>query len=240
MSGPWWGGGTRSWRLRLSSIGALCLVGAVLAACGTSGSPGIPSSISAVAGRAQQVADDTVYLPVEVNGRWVLSGPPGTWLQPSISATSTPWRWDYPCAVLDPSLVDGIKGFMKDEIARTFSGHDAALLQAKLINGLGPSISAGCHSPDPNVAEGPPGPILDRLVIQNVVMSGSLATVIGQVHVTDWQGGVSHTPVPNGGRRVTWRKVPGVLDATYSLRIGSDDNWRVTSFTSSFAPGHMP
>ena len=235
------GVGLRAARSRwnsFSSIGALCLVGLVLSSCGST--TGAVGPVSRVAERAQQVADDTVYLPVQVNGQWVLAGPPGTWLQGSISTTSSPWRWDYPCAVLDPSLVSGIRAFMTDAITQTFSGKEAALLQGRLDQKLGPSISSGCHSPNPNVAEGPPGPILDRLVIQNVSVVGSRATVTGQVHVTDWQGGVTHIAVPGGGRQVGWATVPGLLNSSFTLEMGSDGHWRVTAFSSTFAPGHEP
>jgi hypothetical protein len=130
--------------------------------------------------------------------------------------------------------------FMEGEIARTFSGAKAATLTTRLQQGLRQSTNTSCHSPNPKVAEGPPGPILDRLVIEHVSVSGRTATVRGEVHVTDWQGGVSHVPTADGGRRVNWATVPGLLDATYQLRRAQDGQWLVTSFSAAFAPGHNP
>lgn len=223
-------------------IGGLAVLMAVAAsACSSATSSATPiDEVSSVAARALQVADDAVYLPVQVDGRWSLAGPPGTWLQPSISTTSTPWRWNYPCAVIDPALVPGMTSFMEGEIARTFNGAKAANLTTRLRQRLQQSTNTSCHSLNPSVAQGPPGPILDRLVIEHVSVSGGTATVRGEVHVTDWQGGVSHVPTVDGGRQVAWATVPGLLDATYRLRRDPDGQWLVTSLSATFAPGHNP
>ncbi len=192
-------------------IGGLAvLMAAVASACTSATSSATPiDEVSSVAAQALQVADDAAYLPVEVNGRWSLAGPPGTWLQPSISTTSSPWRWNYPCAVIDSTLVPGMTSFMDGEIARTFSPAKAATLRTQLQQRLDQSTNTSCHSLNPNVAEGPPGPILDRLVIEHVSVSGGTATVQGEVHVTDWQGGVSHVPTADGGRQVELGNRPG-------------------------------
>jgi hypothetical protein len=60
------------------------------------------------------------------------------------------------------------------------------------------------------------------------------------VHVTDWQGGVTHAPTAHGGRLVGWAVVAGVLDTTYRLARGRVGGWRVVAFTARFAPGSRP
>jgi len=90
-------------------------------AYGASGS--LSPQIASTVEQAQQAMDDAVYLPVQVNGRWELSGRMRTWLQPSISTISDPWRWaPARCAVLDPALAPGMRAFMLGEIGRLFGG----------------------------------------------------------------------------------------------------------------------
>ena len=173
-------------------------------------------------------------------GRWVLAGPAGTWLQPVISSTSSPWRWRYPCAVLDPALVAGLRAFMEKEIDATFTTALAASYIDRLHQGLARATETTCVTEDPGVAEGPPGPINDRTVVRHVSVSGKTAVVTAVVDLTDWQGGVTGTPVPGGGRRVGWATVHNALDATYRLVESTGDSWRVSSFAANFAPGSGP
>jgi hypothetical protein len=217
-----------------------------LAACASAPSPpqgaareGTARDIQAVAARVAQVADDASYLPVQLHGRWVLPGP-GSWLQPVLSDTSTPFRLAYPCTVLDGSLIPGIRSFMTRQISLTFTTHAASVLDATLEQRLARAASTTCGEGAGGVVSGPPGPILDRLEITHTTTTGATAVVKGQVHVTDWQGGVSHTSAPGGGRLVSWARVPGLLDATIHLRRGADGQWRAQSYAWSFAPGHEP
>ena len=217
----------------LGITGSLCL-----AACS---SPSAVDEITTVVGQAKQVADDAVYLPVQDNGQWALAGP-GSWLQPVISAESTPWRWvHYRCVTLDPKLAPGTRAFMTRQIAYTFAGALVTNLTRQLDERLSRDTSQACANNVPNVAEGPPGPIRDRTVVEHVSVSGRTASVTARVYVTDWQGGVTHVPAPRGGRRVGWATVPGVLNAKYLLMKGEGpDGWRVVNLAWQFAPGSGP
>jgi len=129
---------------------------------------------------------------------------------------------------------------MTHQISLTFTGHELALMLSTLGQRLSRADSVTCNEAGGNVVTGPPGPILDRLAVSDVAITGSRAVVKGQVRVIDWQSGVSHTPAPGGGRLVNWSRVPGLLDSTISLNKGDDGRWRVTGFTWAFAPGHGP
>jgi len=214
------------------------VLASVLAGCGTSPSPDA-AAVTAVVARARQVADDATVLPVQVDGRWALTGP-GDWLQPTISASSAPWYWDYPCARIDSSLVPGIRAFMTGAIDQTFASGEARHLQAALADSLTHKAAPTCTTADPQVAEGPLGPIRDTTTVQQVTVTGDTATAAGQVHLTDWQSGVDDTPAPDGGRHVGWDEVHNVLDTTYVLARGTDGRWRITSMSSQFAPGSGP
>ena len=179
-----------------------------------------------------------MYLPVQEDGQWTIDSP-GSWLQPAISTTSTPWYWVYPCAALDPHLVQGISTFMDREITDTFSGALATSLRSALRHKLAGATRTTCDSPDPNVAEGPPGPIRDRAQITTISISPHTASASAVIHVVDWQGGVTHTPASGGGREVRFLVVHGLLDASYSLRL-LDGRWRVVTISTRFAPGHSP
>jgi len=205
-----------------------------------------PSSSSradalAVVARALQVSDDAVYLPVQLHGRWTLASP-GSWLQPSISTTSSPWRWTAArCTVFDSSLVPGMEAFMQAQIAATFGGlEEARLTTAFEAKAARLGTAAACVRPPGAVTVGPPGPIRDRTTVTKLSVSGTTATAAGVVHVTDWQGGVTHVPTAHGGRLVGWAVVPGMLDTTYRLVRGHKDGWRVVALTARFAPGSGP
>ena len=111
-------------RCRCLAAGA-ALFGSLLGAGGASATPAAPTDpqLTGTVARAQQAFDDAVYLPVQVHGHWDLSGPLRTWLQPSISVTSEPWRWaPERCAVLDPALASGMRAFLLAQIGRLFAG----------------------------------------------------------------------------------------------------------------------
>ena len=221
-------------------LAAALMVGLALPASASTLDPLIPSQAAVVAARAQQVLDDAVYLPVTVNGHWALFGRARTWLQPTMSTTSTPWRWVYPCARLDPKLVPGMRAYETSEIRSTFSGELALSLLTRFSQHLARVTDPKCSSLSPGVAQGPPGPIIDQFVAQSGSGQGGDAVVRGQAKVTDWQSGVSHKPAPEGGRFLGWRKVPGLLDVSYTLHKDLDGRWRVAALTANFAPGHEP
>jgi hypothetical protein len=140
------------------------LVGALMPAAALPVSASAPSSSSradalAVVKRALQVSDDALYLPVQLHGRWRLTGP-GSWLQPTISTISSPWRWTATrCTVLDSSLVPGMEAFMHAQIAATFAGAEAARLTATFdakATRLG--TTGACVRPPGAVTVGPPAP----------------------------------------------------------------------------------
>lgn len=216
----------------------LLLAGAALAACG--GSPA-DAQITAVASRARQALDDATYFPVEVGGRWVLSGPPGSWLQRAITTHSTPWYWNAArCTVLDTSLVPGMRIFMHEQLTALFTGALAASLESQFDHRVQRSTAALCPKPDPNLVTGPPGPILDQTRVETTVVRGTTATVTAQITVTDWQGGVTDRPTVAQGRVVGWAVVHNLLDAHYLLHRDTSGRWQVSSYTATFVPGHGP
>jgi hypothetical protein len=222
--------------------GCLLLAAAVVAGMLLSNSSGDDAAIRSVVQRAQQAADDAVYFPVQMDDQWVLSGPKGTWLQSTISSTSSPWRWrTYPCASLDPSLASSMDSFMHRVIDETFTGALASELESMFEQKLARSNSTVCLDPNGGrVAYGPPGPIRDTTIVKGISIDGGTAAVTAQVQVTDWQGGVTQVPAAGGGRRVGWAVVPGLLDSKYSLRLYNGHRWLVTGLSSSFALGHEP
>jgi hypothetical protein len=204
-----------------------------------------PSSSSrtdalAVVGRALQVSDDAVYLPVQSHGRWTLASL-GSWLQPSISTTSSPWRWTATgrCTVFDPSLIAGMTAFMHDQIEGTFGGSAAAQITSTFDTKVRRLEPAPCQRPPGGLALGPPGPLRDRTSVRYIAFTGSTATAAAVVHMTDWQGGVTKKPTPGGGRRVNWAVVSNAVDVTYRLAL-TGGGWRVVALTGRFAPGSEP
>ncbi|MHB1584522.1 MAG: hypothetical protein ACYCU7_14275 [Acidimicrobiales bacterium] len=218
------------------------LVVAAVSLASCSNGSDVNGVVTSLAQRAQQASDDAVYLPVQVDGHWALSGPKGTWLQSSISSTSTPWRWrTYPCVNLDAALVPGLRSYMLHQIAQIFSGSLAVRLRTLFVQKLGHDDSATCNDANSGrIAEGPLGPILDTTDVRRVSVDGATARVDAQVHVTDWQGGVTHVPTSGNGRTVGWAVVPGLLNATYTLSENTRHQWHVTAMTEDFAPGHGP
>jgi len=195
---------------------------------------------TAVVARALQVADDAGYLPVQSHGRWTLASP-GSWLQYSMSTTSSPWRWTVAgrCTVLDPSLVAGMTAFMHAQIAGTFAGAEAAHVRSGFDARVRRVDPSSCVRSATSMVLGPPGPLRDRASVRYVVVSGATATAAAVVHQTDWQGSVTHAPTPGGGRRVNWAVVSNVVDVTYNL-AQVHGGWRVVAFTGRFAPGGGP
>ena len=203
-----------------------------------------PSSSSqqdatAVVERALQVSDDAVYLPVQSRGRWTLTSP-GSWLQPTISTTSSPWRWTAKgrCTVFDPTLIPGMTAFLHAQIAATFGGAEAAQVRSTFDTRVQRLEPTPCLRA-PGLALGPPGPLRDRTSVRYIAFSGSTATAAAVVHATDWQSGVTHKPTAGGGRRINWAVVTNTVDVTYML-ARSHGGWRVTAITGRFAPGGGP
>jgi hypothetical protein len=224
-------------RVGLWTCAAVALMGAAISSCGSPSS----QAIAAVVSRAKQAADDSSYFPVQVGGRWALSGPKGTWLQPIISTNSSPWRWTAGrCTVIEDSLVPGMRTFMRGQFHDLFTPELAAKLEAQFLRRVQVSTAPNCVKVDPTLVVGPPGPILDQTKVENVVVSGTSASVTAQVKQTDWQGGVLHRAAPGTGRFVGWAVVPGLLDATFQLRQDASGKWRVSTFEAAFAPGHEP
>ena len=224
------------------ALSALVLALTPLASAGAAAAPSAAANqdAAAVVARALQVADDAGYLPVQAHGRWTLASP-GSWLQHSMSTTSTPWRWTAAgrCTVFDPSLLAGMAAFMHAQIAATFAGAEAAQVRSDFDARVRRLEPAPCVRSASGMVLGPPGPLLDRTSVRYVAFAGGAATAAAVVHQTDWQSGVTHAPTPDGGRRVNWAVVSNVLDVTYKLaRIGGD--WRVVAFTGRFAPGGGP
>ncbi len=221
-------------------LAVVALLGAVVGFGLASAASTTPSQqIVTIVERAQQASDDAAYLPVQVDGRWVLSGPMRAWLQPSISLISAPWRWaPERCAVLDPSLAPGMRSFMFDEIKRLFAGSLADSLTTQFSERLTRVTLPNCVNPNRS-ASGPPGPIIERTAVGGVTAKGGEIVVHAQVSVDDWQSGVSHTATPGNGRRIGWRLVRGLLDSSHTLeRAGA--SWKVVAMSSAFAPGHSP
>jgi hypothetical protein len=154
-------------------LAVVALLGAVVGFGRASAASTTPSQqIVTIVERAQQASDDAVYLPVQVDGRWVLSGPMRAWLQPSISLISAPWRWaSERCAVLDPSLAPGMRSFMFDEIKRLFAGSLADSLTTQFSERLTRVTLPNCVNPNRS-ASGPPGPIIDRIAVGGVTAKG--------------------------------------------------------------------
>jgi hypothetical protein len=221
-------------------LAGVALLGPVVGfGLGAAASPTPSPQIATIVERAQQAADDAVYLPVRVHGRWVLSGPMRAWLQPSISLISTPWRWaPERCAVLDPSLGPGMRSFMLGQIHRLFAGSLADSLTTQFSERLTSVTLPDCINPNRS-ASGPPGPIIDRTAVGGVRAKGHEIVVHAQVNVDDWQSGVSHTATPGNGRRIGWRLVRGLLDSSYTL-ARADTSWKVVAMSWAFAPGHSP
>lgn len=219
------------------------VLGAMAAGLGatSAGAGAPPDAPGAVVARALQVSEDTGYLPVQSHGRWVLAGP-GSWLQPTISTTSTPWRWSPGrCTVLDASLIPGLETFVRGQIAATFAGAEQARLLSALdarVGGL--ETVAACVRPPGAALTGPPGPIRDETTVTHLSVAGATATATAVVHVTDWQGGVTAIPTAGGGRRVGWAVVRNVVDATYDLTRRPGGRWRVVALRARFAPGGGP
>lgn len=206
-------------------------------AYGASGS--LSPQIASTVEQAQQAMDDAVYLPAQVNGRWELSGRMRTWLQPSISTISDPWRWaPARCAVLDPALAPGMRAFMLGQIGRLFGGSLAGQLKTIVVRRIDAASSPTCLNPNAS-ASGPPGPLIDHTTVGSVAFRGNEIIVHARVAVDDWQSGVSHVPTPGNGRRIGWRLVRGLLNSRYTLRP-SGRLWKVVSASSNFAPGHEP
>jgi hypothetical protein len=197
------------------------------------------SQLARTVERAQQAFDDAAYLPVQVRGRWELSGPMRTWLQPSISTISDPWRWaPERCPVLDPALAPGMRAFLLAQIGRLFAGSLENSLKSQFVAHLGRVTSPTCINPARS-AEGPPGPIIDHTTVHSVILHSGEIVVHAQVAVDDWQSGVSHVSTPGNGRRIGWRLVRGLLDSEYTLRaVGT--SWKVVAISANFAPGHEP
>jgi len=211
------------------------------ASASTSGSAPASASAAVVVARAEQVWDDALYLPVRSGGHWALAGP-GSWLQPAISLTSSPWHWTTArCTVFDTSLLPGMEAFLRAQIAATFAGAAAALVTATFDAKVGRlGTAAACVRPPGGLTLGPPGPIRDRTTVTHLSLSGSSGTATGVVHLTDWQGGVSRLPAPGGGRRVRWAVVSNVVDTSYTLTRLRDGQWRVVGMAGRFAPGSGP
>ena len=226
-------------------VAAVLLAGMVTLIPGHPVSASEPSSSSrhdavAVVERALQVSDDAVYLPVQSEGRWTLASP-GSWLQPSIGTTSSPWRWSANgrCTVFDPSLIPGMTAFMHAQIAATFSGAEATRIRSTFDARVRHLEPAPCLRP-PTLALGPPGPLRDRTSVRYIAFSGSTATAAAVVHATDWQSGVTLKPTAGGGRRINWAIVSNTVDVTYTLERGRSRGWRVVAITGRFAPGGQP
>jgi len=222
-------------------LAGAALFGSLLGTGAASATPAAPTTpqLAETIARAQQAFDDAVYLPVRVHGHWELSGSMRTWLQPSISLTSEPWRWaPERCAVLDPVLAPGMRVFLLTQIDRLFTGPLHDTLRSQFLAHLGRVSSPSCVNPNRS-ATGPPGPLIDHTSIDRVTRRGSEIVVHAQVAVDDWQSGVSHLATPGNGRRIGWRLVRGLLDAQYTLRaVGA--SWKVVAISSNFAPGHQP
>jgi hypothetical protein len=146
-----------------------------------------------VVSRAKQAADDSSYFPVEVGGRWTLSGTKGTWLQPTISTSSSSWRWTARrSTVIDDSLVPGMRAFMQGQFDDLFTPDLGSKLESQFLRRIQVSTDPNCVMLDPTLVGGPPGPILDQTKVKSVVVNGTTASVTAQVKQTDWQGGVLH------------------------------------------------
>ena len=213
---------------------------APLTACGSSPAALQPDTARVVVTRALQVSDDAVYLPVQSGGRWTLASP-GSWLQPEISTTSSPWRWTAVgrCTVIDPALIPGLTAFMHAQIADTFAGAEEAKVRSTFDTSVQRLEPAPCRRPPTALVLGPPGPLRDRSTVIHLTVFGTTALAEAAVHVTDWQGGVATTPTAGGGRRVDWATVSNVVDVTYSL-ARNHGRWRVVAITGRFAPGSGP
>jgi hypothetical protein len=220
-------------------VAGVLACGPLLAACGSSPASPHPDTAETVVARALQVSDDAVYLPVQSHGRWTLASP-GSWLQPTISTTSSPWRWTVVgrCTVIDPALIPGLVAFMRAQIADTFAGAEATKVTATFEARVRQLEPAPCRRPDSGLVLGPPGPLRDRSTVTHLAVFGPTALAAVVVHATDWQGGVSNARA-GGGRRVDWAEVPNVVDVTYSL-ARSHSRWRVVAITGRFAPGSGP
>ena len=221
-------------------VAGVTLIGSLLGTARASAAP-VPtrSQLASTVERAQQASDDAVYLPVRVQGQWELSGPMRTWLQPSISTISDPWRWaPERCAVLDPALAPGMRAFLLGQLGRLFAGSLETGLKASFVTHLAHVTLPNCVNPNRS-ASGPPGPLIDHTTVRDVGTHGDEILVHALVSVDDWQSGVSHIPTAGNGRRVGWRLVRGLLDSQYTLRaVGG--SWKVVAIASSFAPGHEP
>ncbi len=222
------------------SAGLLALAPLVPAAASQPSDATSQAATAAVA-RALQVFDDADYLPVQSHGRWTLAGP-GSWLQHSMSTTSSPWRWTAAgrCTVFDPSLIAGMAAFMHAQIAATFTGAEAAQVRSTFDARVRRIDPARCVRSPTSMVLGPPGPLRDRTSVRYVAFSGATATAAAVVHQTDWQGSATHAPTPGGGRRVNWAVVSNVVDVTYKLARVHGGGWRVVAFTGRFAPGGGP
>jgi len=199
------------------------------------------AQIALVVAHAQQAAADVSYLPVEVGGRWVLSGPEGVWRQSEISTRSAPWHWNAArCTVLNASLVPGMRTFMHRELTALFTRPLAASLESRLLHKVQISTKSRCVKNNPTLTVGPPGPILERTRVSKVDVTGMNATVTARVTVTDWQGGVTDRVTSASGRAVGWAVVHGQLDARYVLDRDASGQWKVSSYRSTFAPGSEP
>ncbi|MGA2930597.1 MAG: hypothetical protein ABSE98_00730 [Acidimicrobiales bacterium] len=228
-------------RATVTVLAGLLALAPLLCACGSGSSGSSQGSPAAVVERAEQVWDDAGYLPVQSGGHWTLASP-GSWLQPTISLTSSPWRWTAGrCTVFDASLVPGMEAFMHAQIAATFAGAEAARVTATFDARLPRLGTTGaCVRPPGGLTLGPPGPIRDRTTVTHLSLSGATGAAAGVVHMTDWQGGVTGVTTAGGGRRVSWAVVSNVVDATYKLARLSDGRWRVVALTGRFAPGSEP
>jgi hypothetical protein len=221
-------------------LAAVCSLAVALPVSASEPSTSSRQDARAVVERALQVSDDAVYLPVQSQGRWTLASP-GSWLQPSISTSSSPWRWTTKgrCTVFDPALVPGMTAFMHEQIAGTFGGAEAAQIRSTFDTKVRRLAPAPCLR-STGLALGPPGPLRDRTSVRYIAFSGSSATAAAVVHMTDWQGGVTNKPTAGGGRRINWAVVSNAVDVTYKLTRGRDGGWRVVAFTGRFAPGSEP
>ncbi len=187
---------------------------------------------------AQQGDNDATYLPVQLDGRWVLSGHLRTWVQHSISTTSTPFRFVGNCAALDPRLAPGLQAFMIGQIDRLFAGSLANSLRSTLEQSVTRNVERSCPNSS-SLRTGPPGPIIDNTTVTGASRHGTAVVVRASVAVEDWQSGVSHRPAPGGGRLLGWRLVQNVLDSSYTL-VRGHHGWRVVALAWQFAPGHGP
>ena len=217
---------------------SLLMIASVLTACAAQPST---TQIALVVSRAQQAADDVASFPVEIHGRWVLSGPKGTWLQRDISPSSEPWLWTSSrCTVLNASLVPGMRSFMHTQLTGLFTSALAASLESRFLRTLDMSTNPQCVRNNQTLTVGPPGPILDQTRISKVQVTGASASIAARVTVTDWQGGVTHQATAGNGRVVGWAVVRGLLNARYVLHRDASGRWRVSSYSTTFVPGYEP